>query len=497
MSLVLLGLASFARAEEPARIQVNPIVPVQARPVDAPPTLPPPRPLNPETPAVPPLVLTDVLQSIENHFPLLMAIEQERQIANGRQLATQGAFDNVMKSRYGHSPDEATYRYNRYDFQLEQATPFGGLSYYSGYRVSEGTFPDYDGKQKTGDGGEFRGGLALPLARDGAIDRRRANLAQAIIDRQIAEPVIRRQRLDFQRAAGRAYWNWVLAGRRLNISKRLLQVAEERDRAIARRVQEGAIAAIERTDNLQTIADRQGRLVAAERRFQEAAIILSLYFRDPTGRPVIVSPDRLPAEMPDLIAFDPTRADEALSVAFQFRPELERFRLMREKLAVELRWAENQTLPGINALVNAAQDIGKGSKDLDRTTLELAVGVDLPIQRRDARGKALAAQGQILQVAAQERFAGDQIAAEVRDALSALDQAYQLRTRARERYGYAELVMEGERRKFVLGQSTVLLLNLRELATFDAALTVVDAEFEYFRALVDYRASLGLDAPQQ
>jgi outer membrane protein TolC len=471
-------------------------VPLAARAQDL---LPPPKPVTPAGPesgaVAAPLTLEEVLSSVENHFPLLLAIEQERQITSGRQIAAAGAFDNVLKSRYGYAPDNNSYPNSRYDISLEQATGIGGLSYYSGFRVSDGIFPVYDGKQKTGEGGEFRGGLALPLAKDGVIDRRRANLAQAGIDRQIAEPVIRRQRLDAFRAAGRAYWGWVMAGRRLEITRQLLKIAEDRDRGLGVRVREGNLAPIERTDNQQTIADRAGRLVAAERRFQEATYILSLYHRDATGRPIIPTIDRLPKTLPEFIAFDPARVDEALAVAARYRPEIERLRLLRQRLEIELRWAENQTLPGINALINAAQDIGQGSKDLDRTTLELAVAFDLPIQRRDARGKAITAQGQILQVAAQERFAADQIAAEVRDALSALDRAYDLRERAKERANFAAQVEEGERRRFLLGQSDILRLNLRELATFDAQLTVIDAELEYFRALVDYRAALGIDRP--
>lgn len=457
--------------------------------------LPLPKVLTPQPVVFVPLQIEDVLRSVENHYPLLLAVEQERQIAGGKVLSAQGAFDNIIKSSYQNEPGNTSYPSNYFNFGIEQATPFGGMSYFSGYRVSEGIFPDYYGYNVTGDGGEFRGGMTFPLLRDKAIDRRRANLAQAGIDRAIAEPVIRRQRLDAFRAAARAYWAWVATGQRLKITRKLLEIAQERDQALAIRVQQGAIAPIERTDNQQTIADRQGRLAVAERRFQEASFMLSLYYRDALGRSVVVSEDHLPTEMPELIAFDPARADEAIAVAVVYRPELQRLRLQRERVEVDLRLAENQTLPGVNAIIAAAQDIGKGKKDLDRTTLELAVGVDLPIQRRDARGKIVSAQAQMLQLAAQERMANDQITAEVRDTLSALDRAYAVRQRAKERQNFAAQVEEGERRRLLLGQSNILTLNLRELATFDAALTVIDAEFEYFRALADYRAALGLDNP--
>lgn len=457
--------------------------------------LPLPKVLAPQNIVVVPLQIEDVFNSVEKHYPLLMAVERERQITAGKLMSAQGAFDNVIKSKYNNEPGNSSYPSNYFDFGIEQATPYGGLTYFSGYRVSEGNFPDYYGKNFTGDGGEFRGGLALPLLRDSSIDRRRASLAQAGIDRAIAEPIIRRQRLDAFRAAARSYWAWVATGQRLKITRRLLAIAQDRDQALAMRVQQGAIAPIERTDNQQTIADRQGRLAVAERRFQEASFTLSLYYRDAAGRSVVVGEEHLPAQLPELIAFDQNKVDDAVAMAATYRPELQRLRLLRERIEVDLRLAENQTLPGVNAIINAAQDIGAGKKNLDRTTLELSIGVDLPIQRRDARGKVLSAQGQLLQLAAQERMANDQIVAEVRDTLSALDRAFVIRQRAKERVNFASQVEEGERRKLLLGQSSILTLNLRELATFDAALTVVDAEFEYFRALADYRAALGLDNP--
>ena len=50
-----------------------------------------------------------------------------------------------------------------------------------------------------------------------------------------------------------------------------------------------------------------------------------------------------------------------------------------------------------------------------------------------------------------------------------------------------------ERRKFDLGDSNLLLVNLREQATADAATTEVDAHLNYFDAQADYRAALASD----
>jgi len=39
----------------------------------------------------------------------------------------------------------------------------------------------------------------------------------------------------------------------------------------------------------------------------------------------------------------------------------------------------------------------------------------------------------------------------------------------------------------------LLLVNLRELATADAAKTVLQTQLDYFRAQADYRAAMALD----
>ena len=55
---------------------------------------------------------------------------------------------------------------------------------------------------------------------------------------------------------------------------------------------------------------------------------------------------------------------------------------------------------------------------------------------------------------------------------------------------------QAERRKFDLGDSNLLLVNLREQATADAAFLEVVAKQEYFRARADLRAAIASDVDQ-
>lgn len=446
-----------------------------------------------------PLDLDEVLDAVTRHYPLLQAIEQERRIAGGRLVTSMGAFDfNLAATVEGAAP--ATYENYRGNIGIAQALPVGGIGLFAGYRQGYGDFTDYALGAKTADGGEFRAGIAMPLLRDRAIDRPRAAVQQARLDVQLAEPVIERQRLDFHRAAARTYWNWVGAGQRLKISDSLVKLAVERDEQLKERVLAGPTANIERIDNQQNIALRNGVLVQAQRAFQQASIDLSLFLRDESGQPTLAGPERLP-NFPEVVPIEAKSFAAALQTALDQRPEPRRLRLQREKALVDLRLANNQAMPSVNAVVAGSQDIGygrsslSGPNGLDRSNLNAGLVMALPVQQRDARGRAIAAQAQLAQVDQQLRNAEDVIRAEVQDAFSALDRAHEFYRQSKKRVELARLVARAEREQLRLGRSDVLRVTLREQAAFEAEVFEIGAQQEYFRAWAEYVAALGLAGP--
>ena len=445
------------------------------------------------------LDLSEVLQSVEQHFPLLLAAEQERPIAAGQRLAAEGAFDLNLRSR--GATQDGTFPSNLFDTVAEQPTPFHGLSFFGGYRFGFGNYPVYYGDRLTADGGEFRTGVVLPLLKDGSIDRRRASLRQAQIGEDLADPVVRRARIDYFRAAARAYWNWVAAGEQYVVAESLLRIARDRQAGLEEQYKQGQIAEFVVIDNRRLIAEREGVLIAADRRFQQTSFDLSLFLRDPQRNPVVPPASRLPhgfvQQEPPLPSLE--RLSEDIESAYGMRPELTRFRLLKEQVAVDLRLAENQGYPALNAAVFGSQDVGMGKEAtgifaLNRSVLEASLMMEVPLQRREARGRTQAARAKLTQLLAQERFARDQIGAEVQDAVSNMDRTHQRLQPAREEQKIAQRVAELELERFRKGQGTLLEVNLRELAAAGAQAKVIDALADYFRAQADYRAALGLDA---
>jgi outer membrane protein TolC len=453
-------------------------------------------------PAIPPgvpLTLDRVLESVNTHFPLLLATQQERPIADGQVLAAEGQFDTVIRSRL--SQNAGTFPVGRFDFGVDQPTAVRGINLFSGYRLGDGAFPGYNGGQETADGGELRAGIAVPLLRDAAIDRRRATARQAAILRSLAEPQVQRARIDFFLAAARAYWTWVAAAEQVVIARDLLRIATVRQRGLDEQVNAGAQQEFNAIDNRRLVADREGVLAAAELTYQRAALELSQYVRDADGDLVVPPVDCAPLFLTERTDDVPAAAQlpDLVQTAGQLRPELQRLAFQKEQQAVEIKLAENQTLPGLSLTLAGSQDIGRGkqatgSSALERSALEGGVQFDVPLQRRDPQGRLLTARGRMSQLVFQEQFARDRIQIEIQDALANLDRTRVRIQKAIEEQKVAERILDLERTRQREGQTDLLILNIRELTAAQARVRVVESVADFRRARAALRAALGQDA---
>lgn len=446
-------------------------------------------PLPTGAPSPRPLELSDVLASVTNQYPPLLAALIERDIAVGRLKSARGPFDfNAFAKLFG--TPVGYYETGTGDIGFEQFTGIWGSTVFGGYRYTGGDrLPDYYSTRTEG-AGEVRLGLEVPLLRDGSVDRRRAALLKARLDQKLANPVIARQQLDFVRAGSLAYFGWVAAGHRSWIASNLLQVAEARSVALTNQFQLGLIPRIVLTDNRRLVIARELSLVQAKRRFEAAALALSLFYRDPNDTPIVATMEVLPPNFPSIPPLDEEQVGLAIDVALNVRPELRRLQLSREKLEVDRRLARNQLLPSLNAGVTVSQDFGKEIYS-DLADFELKAGVELkvPLQRREAKGRLAEVDGLLEQLSTEERFAQDRIRTEIRDAYSAYLAAHEQTLQTRLNVELAVELLSAEEDRFRLGATDLLTLQLREQAAVEARILDVDAFAEVFRALADYRAA--------
>lgn len=442
------------------------------------------------------LTLSEVIDSVYQSFPMVQAALYQRNVAAGEQIAAEGAFDLKLKGIAANQP-VGYYQTYRNSVGLEQPTYWGG-QFFGGYRNGNGYFEPWYLERQTNEGGEFKGGVTIPLAQNRAIDERRAELWKSMYGRSSVEPFIQSQLIEFTFAASVAYWEWVGAGQNARYAEQLLELAKNRNEQIGRQVEAGQKPESDLTDNERLIVSRQVKLIETRGKLQSAAVKLSLFLRSPTGEPRIPDISELPDEFPLALPISEEALASDIAVALQQRPELRLLAFDRRIAEVDLSQAENLTLPQLDATFTSAKDMGKPTSpknDKGPYELEALINLDVPLQRRKARGKIASMEGKLAQIAAKTRFTQDKITIEVENARVGLMAAFDALEQARRSVELGQQMEQFEQFTFERGAGDLLRVNIRELQTFDAQVVLIDSELRYFIALAAYRAALASDVP--
>jgi outer membrane protein, heavy metal efflux system len=448
-----------------------------------------------EAPVTPPLLLETVLASVRAHHPQLMVARQTVAAAEGTLMAAEGGFDTRWQTRAELIP-EGYYERRRVESIVEQPTPLWGTRLLAGYRLGTGDFPTYYGQQETLSLGEVRAGVEVPLWRGGPIDRLRADLARARLNREAADFSLGSELLVLERDATHAYWTWVSSGQQLTIYRELLELARVRNAQLITRVRRGDLPQVEQTENERVLRMREADLVAARRRLEQAALRLALFLRDDQGQPVVPGEERVPEAMPlpDLEALG--LAETWVERALERRPELQELRLQRRIADVDVELAQNLTAPAVDVGLFVSRDFGVGPERLRPTEVQAGLRLDIPLQNRVARGQRNAASARRAAVDARAWLLRDRVVTGVQDALSALQAAAERVTLARDATSIARQLAQAERVSFELGNTTLLIVNLREEMAANAEVSELQALADYQRALADLWAVTGLPSEE-
>jgi outer membrane protein, heavy metal efflux system len=437
------------------------------------------------------LHVEDIVESVRNRYPALIVALADRDIADAEVLAAEGRFDTTFRSRFD-SDSLGYYSNRRFDTWVEQPLSFQGMSLFSGYRIGDGDFAPYDGKLATRSLGEIRSGFRMPLLRDRTIDSRRGELAKARIGRKLADLSVDQQRLVLLQTAIARYWSWVALGRRLAVTREVLEIAEARQKLLEEGVREGQLPRIEAIDNERAILQRRSTMVEAERAFQQSSIDLSLFYRDSSGTPLVPTIEQVPAAFPEPKGIDEQDLAADIRLALDRRPEVARLRAQADQNDIDIRLARNAALPAVDVTSGFFAENGSGAS-VRRGPQEFRAGLsfEFPFQNRTARGRQGVAVARARQIDTRLGFLRDQVAAEVQDAHSAVRAAFQRLKLLGDEVRVSRDLEEAERTRFDLGEGTLFMLNLREQATLDAAIREALAQADYQRAQAAYQYATG------
>lgn len=444
------------------------------------------------------LLLADVIASTFRSFPEIEIARLQANVARGQVTQANGAYD-LHLDYYNLNQPVGYYENSRSGVSLSRQLWWGGYAI-AGYRIGRGYYEPWYKERETNKGGEFRVGWVQPLLQGRAIDPYRVALFQANLEQQSVAPEIQQNVLGASLAAATAYWGWVEAGNILRAQEQLLELAIKRNEGLNKLFERGLSTRKELAINAQTISERQLKVFETRQKFRDAAFKLAIFLRNEDGTPMLARPEWLPFDFPSIAPIENQDFETAFLEAQQRRPELVLINIDLQKLRWDLELARNQTLPNLDFTIQGVQNVGDPATTLnDKGDFILESGVmgGVPVQRRKARGKIDSTLAKLQQIEQKRWLMTNKIEMDLRVARNALEVTRDMVVRSQQLLMETRETLEYFRREFASGNQDFLFLLAQEAKATEAEIKLLDAERDYYIALAQLQAVLGLDPLEQ
>ena len=351
-----------------------------------------------------------------------------------------------------------------------------------------------------------------------ANNRRQIRVAQN--NQKISETQFERQLIDLVAQAQRGYWDLVFAAEDIKVKQRSMDLAQKTlsDNEIQVRI--GTLAPIDVVQAESEVANRRVQYVTStytevQTQDQVKKLITS------QGDPGLILAKLIPSQVvPKPQPSDVPPVEQAIKIALENRPEIKQLQLDLQNKKIDLEYTKNQLLPAVD-LFAAYNQNGVGGKETIRsgfgptapivaqsegsifdafgqlfgygyTGYSVGLSVQIPLRNR-------AAQGENARAMTDERIAeqritsqAQQIALEVRNALTQVDMNRARIEAATKASELSERRLEAEQKKFDLGASTIRFVLEEQRNVAQAQTDELQAIVNYTKALVDIDRAMGM-----
>ncbi len=434
------------------------------------------------------LTQKNVIDSALKNYPKVLSYYEKIAVKEGGVLENEGFFDIKLKQTYSDKT-RGFYDGKILDSFLEKQNAFLGSKVYAGYRKSFGSFPSYEAGSITNSDGEYRAGIKFSLLQNSMIDQGRLDLITSKLQLKESKVQLENIKIEIQRDASKAYWSWVVAGKIFQTYKNLYEIALKRNQQLEARLEKGDIAQIILAENNRNVLNRKSAMLEAQRKFENAAIYLSLFYRDENQNPKIPHEKNLPELEFKTQNIDFSQIEKDLIHALIERPEIKLIKIRKEQEMSNLEQANNLLKPQLDVDVGVSKDIGAGPISREQTNNYAQAQIQMPLQRREAKGKVAATESKIKVIKYEEQLLGDKIKSEIEQIRNSLNFTSTILENLEEEISLCKKVENAERERFKNGNSDFFLINLREQETAEAKINQLNTYEKYKDFTADYKAA--------
>lgn len=362
----------------------------------------------------------------------------------------------------------------------------------------------------------FNFNYTQPLLRNFRIDSARQQLALGQKQADIVDVQLQEQITQTSRNVRNAYFDLVGAIGQLGVARASLELAQQQLKDNQTKVEVGTMAPIDIIEAQAEVSQREEAVIITEAQIKTLEDVLRTLVMNP-AQPDFWTARLVPTEQPTLTP-QPVDLDGAIKNALANRTDLIQARTQLEQTDISIKFANNQRLPIVNALVNYGlagvggtqrsftydpiTGLPTGSTSTERSfsdalrnifgndfkTWSVQLQVSYPIGQSAAEAGLAQARVQRQQEVAALQQLETQVVASVRDAARQVDTTLK-RVEATKRASlFAQQRYDAELKRMTVGLSTTFQVFQAQRDLSTQKLAEVSAIIAYNRALVNFEA---------
>jgi outer membrane protein TolC len=429
------------------------------------------------------LSIENTLDIVRKYHPVIKQSFLQNEMAKNELRASKGVFDPSIQI----NNEEKTYDnklYYKYNTSELKIPLWYGIDIKAGTENNLGERLD---PMLTKNKSAFVG-VSMDPFRGLIVDKRNAIVKQA---KSFVELTKNEQLLvvnDLLLDATSAYWNWVNAYNTNAILTRSVQNNKERYEVIKKSFVAGDRAPIDTTEALTQLQTFEMMQSQATLDLQKAKLELSNYFWTDNGLPYELDEKVSPTNnfnVSTINEIELGRLEEQVNQAIQLHPKLKMMNAKSDMLDIEKRLKTIELFPSLklnyNALDNNLNNISTSINSSNN--VKYGLSLTMPLFQRKARGELAKTKNKMEDLQWDKRYLSLEIENKVR---SSFAEFYALKQQIKTNEAILnanKLLFETENTKFQMGESSLFLINSRELKFIETEQKHIALKTKFYQSI--------------
>lgn len=427
------------------------------------------------------LSIGNFLQIVKKFHPVARQADIQVYKADAELTAARSGFDPVVESAGGNKTFDGINYYRHNGVQLKIPTWYG-IEFQTGIENLSGSRTNPENSL----GKTSFAGISVPLAKNLLMDKRRAVLKQANIMVDASEQEKKIILNNLMKEASDTYWIWVHAHFNFHTFTSVLETNQKRINMVRTAFSMGEKAAIDTTEAMAQLQQFEYQQNEALVLLQNASLNLNNFLWKSNNEAYdivfdLVKPEEKIATLFDAVMFP--ELEGLIDNALKIHPELVTYQYKLNFLHVEKRLKFQDLLPNIDLKYN---QLGKGY-DLATTTVKplfdnnyrFGINFSMPLRMSAGRGNYKLAKLKITET----KLDYDQKSLNLTNKIKAVyNQLVNYKTQVNllnKTYANNTLLQKAEETRFFNGESSLFLVNTREIKAQETLLKLIDVTINY------------------